>query len=286
MSYTIIDEGTDRATWLHARLSGATATDIASLHHGGASARASLLAEKRGKINTFTGNAYTDHGHAREAYVLGWVETMFDIHPSTKLVAAADNPRHMATPDGIGDDAGAEGKTTSKPWPARDDVPPRYITQCQWGMRVTGFDRWLFAWEEHKNFIPTHMEPKWFWIDRDDALIAELTDIADEFLSELDSPYQPTKYDELIATYNQRRAVVQIAQADLDETDAALRELLAGVVSEKVVTPFGNLTWSTPKPRETFDSTRFRVEHPDMFALYVKESQAKPSLRVTEARED
>ena len=286
MSYIILNDGTDRESWLEARRHVITATEVATLAHAGAAGRATLLAEKLGKGRHFGGNAYTEHGNAREGFILNWVHSEFGITPSAALIAAVDNPTYAATPDGLGPDAGAEGKTTSKPWPERSDVPARYMDQCQWGMRVSGLPRWLFAWEEHENFIPTHMEPKWFWIDRDDDRIAELEVLADSFLAEVAAPYQPTKYDDLIALYNQQRSIVKTAQADLDETDVKVRVMLAGLDSEKVVTPFGNLTWSTPKPRVTFDSTRFKTDQPDVYLQYVKESQAKPSLRITEARED
>jgi len=281
--FKVIVSSEDREDWLQARTQGVTATDVARLANSGAAARATLLAEKLGKVRSFTGNVFTEHGKAREVVIAEWVEKVFGIEPCGLLLAAADNLRYLATPDGLGDDEGAEIKTTNKPWPDLDDVPRIYIDQSQWGMRVSGKSRWLFAWEEHENFVPTHMEPNWFWIERDDFRIAELENIADGFLAEMDAPYQPTEYDVLIAQYVARKQVVEQAQLELSEVDEKLRSMLAEKVSEKVVTPFGNLTWSTPKPRQIFDAAAFKVAQPATYPLFTKESQAKPSLRITEA---
>lgn len=285
MSYIIVNDGTDRASWLESRKTGVTATDVAKLAQGGAATRAGLLAEKLGKGRSWGGNAYTEHGKSREAFIASWVHGKFGIRPSTALLGAADDPRYLATPDGVGDEAGGEYKTTAKPWKLRSDVPAEYFDQSQWGMRVTGLSRWLFAWEEHEGFIPTHMDPQWFWIERDDERIAFLQDLADEFLAEVAAPYKPTEYDELIAEYLVRKSAVEEAQAELSETDTALRAMLADKPAARAVTPFGNLTWSTPKPRITFDSLAFKKADPDTYQQFIKESQAKPSLRITATKE-
>ncbi|WP_437582692.1 YqaJ viral recombinase family protein [Paramicrobacterium sp. CJ85] len=286
MSFIIIDDGEDRASWLDARKQGVTATDIATLKHGGAASRAALLAEKLGRKRGFGGNAATAWGREREEKILDHLANLhFGLHASKALVGHIEHPRHMATPDGVGTDCVAEVKTTNKPWKSIDDIPERYLTQMQWQMYVTGMDFCVFGWEEHEDYVPVSWEPEVRIFNRDDDAIDELVDLADGFLREMDAPYQPTRYDDLIAEYNLRRAAVKAAQDELSETDAALREMLAELDSEKVVTPFGNLTWSTPKPRQTFDSTRFKKEHPDTYGEYVKVSQAKPSLRVTEFRE-
>jgi len=280
--FKVIVSSEDREDWLQARTQGVTATDVARLANSGAAARAALLAEKLGKVRSFTGNAFTDWGKAREVFIAEWGEKVFGIEPCGLLLAAGDNPRFLATPDGLSDDEGGEYKTTNKPWPDLSDVPGMYLDQCQWGMRVSGKGRWLFAWEEHENFVPIEPEPKWFWVERDNARIAELEEIAAGFLEEMDAPYQPTEYDDLIALYVTCKNVVEQAQAELDEVDEKLRSMLAGKVSEKVVTPFGNLTWSTPKPRVTFDSLALKAADPDLYSRFVRESQAKPSLRITE----
>lgn len=41
------------------------------------------------------------------------------------------------------------------------------------------------------------------------------------------------------------------------------------------------LTTVTPKPRETFDTARFKKEHPELYTEYVKLSEVKPSVRIT-----
>lgn len=41
------------------------------------------------------------------------------------------------------------------------------------------------------------------------------------------------------------------------------------------------LTTVTPKPRQVFDSTRFKAEHPDLYEEYTASAQVKPSVRIT-----
>ncbi|MEB0303846.1 hypothetical protein QN345_00635 [Cryobacterium sp. 10I1] len=285
LGYTPLVQSEDRQAWMTVRSGGVTATDVATIASAGAAGRARLKAEKLGQARGFGGNKYTDHGRAREVYIAGWVDGEFDIPASTWVVAALDNPKFLATPDGIGEDAGSECKTTMHPWPTRSDVPRRYIDQCQWGMRVTGKSRWLFAWEEHENFVPTHMEPKWFWIERDEERIAVLEALALEFLAEVAEPYKPTEYDELIATYLERKAILDAAKSSLDETDAEIRALLAGKDKVTAATPFGNLSWSTPKPSATFDKAAFQAAHPRIYARFAGTTQNKPSLRIAAGKE-
>ena len=74
----------------------------------------------------FSGNAYTDHGRAREPEIARWVLGRFGIEPSTALFHAAGNREHLATPDGVTRAASgslelAEIKTTKSAWRS---IPP------------------------------------------------------------------------------------------------------------------------------------------------------------------
>lgn len=46
-------------------------------------------------------------------------------------------------------------------------------------------------------------------------------------------------------------------------------------------TPTLKMTTVTPKPKKTFDSKAFAAEHRDLYEQYVKESEVKPSVRIT-----
>ena len=149
----IVADSTDRVAWLRARSQGITATDVAKL-----ATEKSVHNAAREKINGsgFGGNPYTDHGRAREPEIAAWVLANYGIEPSTNLFHAADQPRHLATPDGLGLAGNgvfelAEIKTTSKPWRS---IPRSYLRQIWWQQYVLGADRTLLVWEEHDNFVP------------------------------------------------------------------------------------------------------------------------------------
>lgn len=180
----IVADSRDRVAWLRARSQGITATDVAHL-----STPASVLRAAKHKLqpSSFSGNAYTDHGRRREPEIASWVEKEHGILPSTALFRAEVEKRHLATPDGIVEDAEgrillAEIKTTNKPWRT---IPRHYLRQVWWQQHVLGAERTLFAWEEHRDFRPLHDEPKCVWIDRDEQEIENLVGLATALIDEL-----------------------------------------------------------------------------------------------------
>lgn len=181
----IVADSTDRVAWLRARSRGITATDVAKLstaHSVRAAARDKLLG------TGFTGNAYTDHGKAREPQIAAWVLSEHDIRPSTALFRSAHDARHLATPDGIaarlsGAVELAEIKTTNKPWRS---IPRHYLRQVWWQQYVLGAERTLFVWERHEDFVPVG-DPQYRWVDRDENEIAVLVGLADQLLALLHS---------------------------------------------------------------------------------------------------
>ncbi|QBR74806.1 YqaJ viral recombinase family protein [Microbacterium sediminis] len=181
----IVADSRDRVGWLRARAAGITATDVAQL-----TSEASILRAADAKLghgSRFGGNAYTDHGRRREPEIAAWVAATHGIHPSTALFHAEIEKRHLATPDGIAEDAAgritlAEIKTTNKSWRT---IPRTYLRQVWWQQHVLGAERTLFAWEEHRDFSPLHDEPKCVWIDRDDAEINRLVRLATSLIDEL-----------------------------------------------------------------------------------------------------
>ena len=210
----IVARSTDRMAWLKARSSGVTATDVARL-----SSERALHAVAMDKVlgSSFTGNAYTEHGLAREPEIARWVKSVYGIDPSLDLYRAENNPLHLATPDGIrlwdgrldqllrarllqqifrllpdgrfvlrarGDDQVgrlelAEIKTTVKPWRS---IPRSYLRQVWWQQYVLGAERTLVVWEQHRDFVPVEAEPRCRWVDRDDNEIHQLVTLADRLL--------------------------------------------------------------------------------------------------------
>jgi hypothetical protein len=176
----ILADSNDRVAWLRARSSGVTATDVARL-----SSAKSLRAVALDKVlgTGFGGNAFTDHGRAREPEIARWVKATHRIEPSTALFHADGEKSHLATPDGVGVIDGAlvlaEIKTTSSLWRS---IPRSYLRQVWWQQYVLGAERSLMVWERHENFVPTDAEPTVQWIDRDDNEIHVLVNLANQLL--------------------------------------------------------------------------------------------------------
>jgi hypothetical protein len=176
----VVALSSDRVAWLRARSRGVTATDVARL-----SSERALQAVLQDKLlgSGFGGNAFTDHGRAREPEIARWVRARFGIEPSETLYHAAGQPLHLATPDGLAVQDGsvvlAEIKTTGHAWRS---IPRSYLRQVWWQQYVVGAERTLVVWEQHDDFVPTHAEPQTRWVERDDNEIHVLVGLADRLL--------------------------------------------------------------------------------------------------------
>ena len=180
----VVADSTDRVAWLRARSRGITATDVAKL-----STPQSIQNAATAKLHGtgFGGNAFTDHGRAREPEIARWVAATHGIRPSSTLYHAEVERRHLATPDGLAETRDgrlllAEIKTTTKPWRS---IPRHYLRQVWWQQYVLGAERTLVVWEQHENFVPVDDEPQCRWVDRDENEIALLVSLANDLIDEL-----------------------------------------------------------------------------------------------------
>ena len=178
----LLADSTDRVAWLRARATGITATDAAKL--SGPAAVPRVVREKQ-YGSGFSGNAYTEHGKAREPIIARWVDECYGIHHSTGLFFAPQERRHLATPDGIGEGdhlALAEIKTSSKPI---SSVPRTYLRQIWWQQYVMDAERTLLVWGQHERFRPVGPVPEVRWIERDDREIAKMVALANQVIETL-----------------------------------------------------------------------------------------------------
>ena len=177
----LVARSSDRIAWLKARSRGITATDAARLS-GIRSVEAIGLEKLHG--SSFGGNAYTDHGRAREPEIARWVLGEYGISPSDGLYHASDQKRHLATPDGLGTGTGgglvlAEIKTTKSLW---QSIPRSYLRQIWWQQYVLGAERTLLVWEQHLDFVPVNAVPECRWIERDENEIHALVQLANRVI--------------------------------------------------------------------------------------------------------
>lgn len=180
----MVTDGSDRAAWFQARSLGITATDVAKL-----STPRSIYTAALNKLigSGFHGNAYTEYGKTREPIIADWMLQQFGIPASSALFHAAEDTRHLATPDGLlwSNNAItlAEIKTTNKSWRT---IPRNYLRQIWWQQYVLGAERTLLIWEEHQDFIPQG-EPQARWVERDDTEIKRLLDLAAKLMAEIEA---------------------------------------------------------------------------------------------------
>lgn len=179
----VVPEGAPGEDWHDGRDEGVTASDIHTIANGSIKARRAILdAKLNGSM--FRGNQHTKRGHELEPIIiaaaaqLDGVEALEGLHT---LFGHPDHPLHRATPDGLGYHAvrgrfGAEVKRREKT--ATVDVPAEHYDQCQFGMWVTGYRWWLYAWKVEGEDGIHHR-----WIERDDDRIAVLARQADDFIA-------------------------------------------------------------------------------------------------------
>ena len=294
----VADKAVDEEAWLRARRVGVTATEVSKLAAPGDSYALTLIKEKTSGERTFFGNQYTDWGLAREEILVENILKPEGFVGSDVLYHADGNPRHLATPDGIYARDGflmlAEIKTS------KYDLDPEgehfkktnYYDQMQWQLYVAGDDvtEMLFVWEQHNDQWPTPspFEANKAWIDRDQKRIEELIVIADDFLNQLDNGYadDPDDYAELVREHGVLKARIAEYGTRMAEVEDEIRLRIGERASFAIDTPYGRISYTTPKPSERFDSTAFKAAQPDIYKEYLKLSQSKPSLRITATKEE
>lgn len=93
-----------------------------------------------------------------------------------------------------------------------------------------------------------------------------------------DLPAQVSKVESYLIQLSQ---LVKEKSDELERIKKGLTKLMLKNNVKKYSTAHLQLTAVTPKPQQTFDTARFKKEHSDMFKLYIKEAETKPSVRIT-----
>lgn len=144
-----------------------------------------------------------------------------------------------------------------------------------------------------------HIYVLWTHTNDDHAVlesgIYELTPVEDDFLDELiaddiaDTHFDITKYYGAVpaAVSKVEDYVAQLyalVKAKTDELNQ-IKEGLCQLMLDNGVKQYDSfrikLTTVTPKPRKSFDSARFKEDHPDLYEQYCKASVVQPSVRLT-----
>ena len=188
--------------WYKAREYGVSATTVAKAAAGPGGYSSELERALHPEANVIEDNDYMRFGREYEEWIVNGLPYEYRIKPNDWLIAAAEQERHLATPDGLNEDWSiiAEVKTTGKDWdkglergviPA--DIPIQYRRQVQWQMYVTGAQRCVFGWllrttsESTGKFVPAWMEPKHMIIERDEDMIRDLIEVAHRFVTDFNN---------------------------------------------------------------------------------------------------
>lgn len=273
----------DRDLWLAERSQGITATEIRDLVTG-KKRQDDLIALKLGrKVDSFTGNQYTDWGTEREPIIAAGLRGI-GVEPESRVFHGERDSRHLASPDGVGVEFDGEvvlseiktsGKDVRRGTPAYAETG--YELQMQWSMWVTGATRCLFAFEERiavaGGFAPGQLFTE--WVERDEAVIADLVTRADAFLAELDrqreegAPGIDEELDTHAVNYLRGLAEEKAGKALKESSYAAI--LTAGKSQES---PLARITYTPEKPGEVLEVEEIDYEaaqeaEPEIFAAYV-----------------
>ena len=283
----------DRPAWLAERRGGITATEVRDLYLKKVT-QEKLIARKLGRIPEVDDLSYVPiirWGKQREPEIAAEALARYGMRPESRVFRAADNPRFLASPDGVGVNFDevlqiAEIKTHG----ADQDVAPGgaeykkkgYLAQKVWGMRVTGARRCLYVTEERLPdgtwFKPG--EQHFYWLRVEDEgvaeLAAELEVIAVDFLAALDAaaaePWDGPAVDEEIDTFAVNVLTGRVYEAQAKELKdpawSGLLALLAGRPAFSQESLLARVTWSPGEPGEQTvpDVEAAKAADPGLFA--------------------
>ena len=252
----------DREAWLAERRTGITATQIRDLMIGAISEQR-LIDQKLGRIpeqGDLSHIGVIEWGNRREVAV-AQVLIGEGFIPVTRVFHARENSRHLASPDGV-QETWDGALWVSEIKTAAHDLPPGsvelakkgYPWQVQWVMHVLGASRCRFVVEERiavgdgvYEVGPLHPH----WIERDEAMIAQMIVRADRVLAELDRQRHEgaPDVDDDVDTH----AFNYLRGLDLEKEGAALKKtayaaLLAAGVSQQ--SEHRRVTYTPAKPGE------------------------------------
>lgn len=299
-----------RASWLRARKTGLGASDTAAvLGLSPWSTPLSVWIDKRRDEVTSLETEAAEWGLAHEATIARrvnhrWRDRIGTVKPTPGLLRHDDYPWLLATPDRV---LVKKGKVTGlleiktaghRQRHAWDNgVPVYYQIQVQQQLAVTGLDVAWLAVLHGGNHMP---DP--YRIDRDDAAIQQIVDYTGRWWKEHvegDVPPDPTwpadddlladaylsapglketADDEVRALITQLRNAKANTKAAKAEEDRIAFEVKTRLQEAEAFVDAGGLDLVTWKPytKRDFDVNRFRADHPELAAKYVRETTVRP----------
>ena len=226
------------------------------------------------------------------------------------MMAHDDYPWMVANVDRevIGENAILECKTAS-PYSAdkwKDgETPQHYVIQCLHYMAVTGAEKCYLAClifskglefrviERDEDTINALIDiEKEFWNEyvlKNQLPPPDGSDAADECIRALYPESEASTYASLDETYiSSCKRLDQITELkkELEDEEKMLKQEIQLEMKEAETAYAGTykVTWKSTKPRETFDTKKFKAEHPELATQYIK--IGKPSRRFSIKNEE
>lgn len=207
----------------------------------------------------------------------------------------------------VGENALLECKTASpyakERW-AGDNTPEEYVIQCLHYMAVTGAEKVYLAclilqtgivireierddeaiaaleqrekefWETY--VVPDTMPPSSGSEADDEEITAFCGDSMDGLEIDLPGSYS-VRLERLDVLKDMKETINSEITAIEDEIKAEMRDAEVAYIAGRKV------TWRTSKPRQTFDSKRFKKEHADMYEEYIKVGKPTRVFKIAKA---
>lgn len=207
----------------------------------------------------------------------------------------------------VGENALLECKTASpyakERW-AGDNTPEEYVIQCLHYMAVTGAEKVYLAclilqtgivireierddeaiaaleqrekefWETY--VVPDTMPPSSGSEADDEEITAFCGDSMDGLEIDLPGSYS-VRLERLDVLKDMKETINSEITAIEDEIKAEMRDAEVAYIAGRKV------TWRTSKPRQTFDSKRFKKEHADMYEDYIKVGKPTRVFKIAKA---
>lgn len=282
----VVPDGATDDEWQDGRGEGVTASDIHTIAVGSMKARRSILDAKLNG-STFRGNQHTKRGHELEPVIIAAAAKLDGVEMldgSNALLGHPEHPLHRATPDGLGRHVirgpfGAEVKRREKD--AVMGIPVGHFDQCQFGMWVTGYSWWLYAWMVEGEDRIHHR-----WIERDDDRIAVLARQADDFIAwrAAGAPSingLPDDIDDALAEYARGLAIAGEGEALKKAARTRIDAWIAEQKPTEVLRREGSrasLTF-TPKTKTVLDEDAWAADKPQVHAAVVDLEERAAMIR-------
>lgn len=226
------------------------------------------------------------------------------------MMAHDDYPWMVANVDRevVGENAILECKTASTysadKW-KDGETPQQYVIQCLHYMAVTGAEKCYLAClifskgleyrviERDEDTINALIDiEKEFWNEyvlKNQLPPPDGSDAADECIRALYPESEASTYASLDETYISRcKRLDQITELkkELEDEEKMLKQEIQLEMKEAETAYAGTykVTWKSTKPRETFDTKKFKAEHPELATQYIK--IGKPSRRFSIKNEE